>query len=37
LAYVAVVFGLLLDIAINRARVTRAILDIMGAAVAPTP
>jgi hypothetical protein len=37
LAYVAIVFGLLLDIAINRARVTRAILDIMGAAVAPTP
>lgn len=37
LAYVAVVFGLLLDIAINRARVTRAMLDIMGAAVTPTP
>jgi hypothetical protein len=37
LAYVAVVFGLLLDIAINRARVTRAILDVIAVGLAPSP
>ncbi|MGB5694041.1 MAG: hypothetical protein WBM46_00180 [Polyangiales bacterium] len=35
LAYVAIVFGLLLDIAINRARITSAILDTIGAALSP--
>ena len=37
LAYVAVVFGLLLDIAINRGRVTRAILDVIGSGLVPNP
>ena len=35
LAYVGIVFGLLLDIAINRARITRAILDAIGVALSP--
>ena len=37
LAYVAVVFGLLLDIALNRGRVTRAILDVIGSGLVPNP
>ena len=37
LAYVSVVFGLLLDIAINRARVTRAIFDVIGSGLVPNP
>ena len=37
LAYVGIVFGLLLDIAINRARITRAILDVIAAGLAPNP
>lgn len=36
-AYVAIVFGLLLDIALNRGRVTRAILDVIGAGLVPNP
>lgn len=37
LAYVAVVFGLLLDIALNRGRVTRAIFDVIGSGLVPNP